>query len=187
MPDDAFPARQENAPGSPSTGEPDFLVVGKLRRPHGLHGEILMDIYTDFPERIRPGAFLYAGPQRQSLEVRSVREHQPAMLVTFKGFADRDAAAELRNLLVYVRTAERPALPEGEFYHHQLIGMNVLEENDNLLGTVKEILQTGANDILVVQTPEAREVLIPLIDEVVVDISPEQREIRVHLMPGLID
>lgn len=187
MPDDPSPARQDNAPGSPSTGEPDFLVVGKLRRPHGVHGEILMDVYTDFPERIRPGAILYVGPQRQSLEVSTTRWHQSAMLLAFEGVADREAAAELRNQLVYVRTAEREALPEGEFYHHQLIGMRVVEENGKFLGIVKEILETGANDILVVKTPESKEALLPLIQEVVMDINPERHEIQVHLLAGLID
>jgi 16S rRNA processing protein RimM len=187
MPDDPSPARRDNAPGSPSTGEPDFLVVGKLRRPHGVQGEILMDVYTDFPERIRPGAVLYVGPQRQSLEVSTTRWHQSAMLVAFEGFADREGAAKLRNLLVYVRTAERPALPEGEFYHHQLIGMRVVEENGKFLGIVKEILETGANDILVVKTPESKEALLPLIQEVVMDINPEHHEIQVHLLAGLIE
>ncbi|HEY5572536.1 MAG TPA: ribosome maturation factor RimM [Anaerolineales bacterium] len=187
MPDDPYPARRDNAPGSPSTGEPDFLVVGKLRRPHGVNGEILMDVYTDFPERICPGAVLYAGPQRQSLEVSTTRWHQSAMLLALKGFTDREAAAELGNLLVYVRTAERDALPEGEFYHHQLIGMRVVEEDGKFLGIVKEILETGANDILVVKTPESREALLPLIEEVVLDISLGRHEIQVHLLPGLID
>jgi 16S rRNA processing protein RimM len=121
------------------------------------------------------------------LEVSTTRWHQSAMLLALKGFTDREAAAELGNLLVYVRTAERDALPEGEFYHHQLIGMRVVEENGKFLGIVKEILETGANDILVVKTPESKEALLPLIQEVVMDINPERHEIQVHLLAGLID
>ncbi len=186
MKDDLLPLQQDNAPGSPSTGEPDFLAVGKLRRPHGVRGEILMDVYTDFPERLLPGVVLYAGDQYKRLHLRSARWHGSALLVAFEEYSGREEVGELRNHVVYVPTGTRPPLPEGEFYHHQLIGMSVVEENGNLLGVVTEILETGANDILIVKTLESREVLLPVIDEVILAIDLARNEVRVYLIPGLI-
>jgi 16S rRNA processing protein RimM len=184
---DGPPASQaEGNPGSPPGGEPDFLAVGKLRRPHGVRGEILMDVYTDFPERIHPGVVLYVGEQYRMLHIRSMRWHKSAMLIAFEEFSDREQVGELRNQIVHVPTGDRPPLPQGEYYHHQLIGLSVVTESGNPLGVIKEILETGANDIFVVKTPASGDVLLPVIDEVVLDIDLDRGQIRVHLLPGLI-
>lgn len=186
MADDPLSPQLEDNPGSPPTGEPDFLVVGKLRRPHGVRGEILMDVYTDFPERIHPGVVLYAGEQHQMLHVRSTRWHKSAMLIAFEEFSNREQVGELRNQIVHVPTGDRPPLPEGEYYHHQLIGLSVVTESGNPLGVIKEILETGANDIFIVKTPGSGDVLLPVIDEVILDIDLDRGQIRVHLLPGLL-
>lgn len=186
MADDPSSPQLEANPGSPQSGEPDFLAVGKLRRPHGVRGEILMDVYTDFPERIRPGVVLYAGEQHQRLHVRSTRWHKSAMLIAFEEFSNREQVGELRNHIVHVPAGDRPPLEEGEYYHHQLIGLIVVTESGKPLGAVREILETGANDILIVNTPGSGEVLLPVIDEVILDIDLDRAQIRVHLLPGLM-
>lgn len=186
MTGDPLSSQSEDNPGSPPTGEPDFLAVGKLRRPHGIRGEILMDVYTDFPERIYPGVVLYVGEARQMLHVRSTRWHKSAMLIAFEEFSDREQVGELRNQIVHVPTGDRPPLPQGEFYHHQLIGLSVVTESGDPLGVIKDILETGANDILIVRTPGSGEVLLPVIDEVILDIDLDLSQVRVHLLPGLI-
>ena len=186
MTDGPRSSQAENYLGSPPTGEPDFLAVGKLRRPHGVRGEIIMDVYTDFPERIHPGVVLYVGEQHQALQVRSTRWHKSAILIAFEGFSNREQVGELRNQIVHVPTRDRPPLPQGEYYHHQLIGLSVVTDSGNTLGVIKEILETGANDIFIVKTPSSGEVLVPVIDEVILDIDLEQGQIRVHLLPGLM-
>ena len=181
-----LPSQKETNSGSPVVGEPDFLVVGKLGKPHGVHGEIVMAIYTDFPERLQPGMTLFIGPQFEPLHLSRHRPHGRGILVTFDGYHNRDQVAELRNQLVYVPIADRPALPEGEYYHHQLLGLQVIDESERPLGYLDQILETGANDVYLVRDRTGAEILIPAIEEVILDIDLERKLIRVHLLPGLL-
>jgi 16S rRNA processing protein RimM len=174
-----------DAAGSP-TGEPVFLAVGKLRRPHGVHGEIIMDVLTDFPERLKPGKKLVVGAQHLPLQIRSVRGHDQALLISFMGYDTPEQAGELRNQILYSTTAEQPPLEEGEYYHHELIGLKVFDEQDVLLGELAEILETGANDVYVVRPELGPEILIPAIEEVVLEVNLEKKAMRVHVLPGLI-
>ena len=176
----------DNHSGSSFPGEPEFLVVGKLGKPHGLQGEIVMDVYTDFPERIKPGVVVYVGMQFQPLQITKVRSHSRGLLLCFKGYQSRDEVAELRNLLVQVRTADRPELPNGEYYHHQLLGLQVIDENRYEVRTYHSIIETGANDVYVVQNESGAELLIPAIDSVILDINLEDNQVMLHLLPGLI-
>ncbi|MEJ2302784.1 MAG: ribosome maturation factor RimM [Anaerolineales bacterium] len=178
--------KPDEASGSPPIGEPDFLVVGKLRRPHGVRGEILMDVYTDFPERLKAGVTVYIGPERMPAHIHSTRKQPPAMLIAFEQYESREQVGVLRNLLVQVRADDRPALPEGQYYHHQLLGMRVVEESGEGLGVLSGILETGANDVFVVTTEKGREILLPATDEVLLEIDLDRKQVRVHLLPGLI-
>lgn len=180
------PRRPDNSPGSPSPGEPEFLAVGKLRRPHGVRGEILMDVLTDFPERLQPGVTIYVGPDRLPLLLASCRWHREAMLVSFTGHHNPEQAGELRNQLVFVRADDRPPLPEGEYYHHQLLGLKVIADTGAELGVLKEILETGANDVYVVARPAAEDFLLPAIADVILVIDLQRGEMRVRLLPGLL-
>ncbi len=172
--------------GSPPTGEPAFLVVGKLRRPHGTHGEILMEVWTDFPERLKAGDLVYIGTGYQPITIGGLRWHNKFVLLTFQGYSTPEEVGTLRNEWVYVRSDDRPELEEGEYYHHQLIGLRVREESGEILGVVTDILETGSNDILVVRAEERPEILLPVIDSVVLNIDLQSGEIFVHLLPGLL-
>jgi 16S rRNA processing protein RimM len=92
----------------------------------------------------------------------------------------------LRNQFVLVRADDRPALPEGEYYHHQLIGLLVVDEREIALGELVEIMQTGANDVYVVRLRAGGELLIPAIDSVILAVDLERAEIQVQLPPGLL-
>jgi 16S rRNA processing protein RimM len=186
MKSNQVPGNTGQPAGSPHTGEPAFLVIGKLRRPHGLSGEIFMEVITDFPERLQPGTKVYLGESHHATYVHTMRVHRDGKLVSFKDFAEPDSVGELRNLMVYVRTNDRPELPEGEYYHHQLLGLNVVDENNVSLGKVVNILETGANDVLVIQQASGREILVPYTESSILEIHLETSQIRVHLLPGII-
>jgi 16S rRNA processing protein RimM len=171
----------------PPSTSPVYVAVGKLRRPHGVHGEIIMDVYTDFPERLRPGMQLYAGEVHQPLKLTHRRWHQNSLLVTFEGYDTPESVGELRNMILYLPIDTLPDLPAGEYYHHQLLGLQVIDETGKLLGQVSEILETGANDVLVVQPETGREFLLPFIDSVLLDVNLPAGQIRVHLLPGILD
>jgi len=172
--------------GSPPVGEPEYLVVGFLRRPHGVKGEILMDVHTDFPERLKTSMTVYVGDEYQPMVIASRRTHGAGMLIRFRGIKNPEDAGLYRNTWIYVPTANRPELPEGEYYHHQLIGLNVVTDDGSDLGTLVDILETGANDVYVVRGADGKETLLPAIPPVILDIQLADRQMRVHLLDGLI-
>lgn len=181
-----FRANFEPTTGSLTGSEPVFLVVGKLRRPHGLSGEMVMEIWTDFPERLRPGVQLYVGAEHIPTRIIKARRHQQMLLITLEGFDNREAAGNLRNQFLYVRSTDIPALPEGEYYHHQLIGLMVYDEHGARLGEIRAIMETGANDVFVVQTPAGAEILVPFLDSLLIKVDLERRELHTRLLPGLL-
>jgi 16S rRNA processing protein RimM len=172
--------------GSPVEGEPAFLVIGKIRRPHGVRGDVLMEVISDFPERIQPGVTVYVGEDAQPQQITSRRTHKDGLILHFAAYSTAEAVGVLRNAYVFVRADDRPALETGEFYHHQLLGLAVYTDQGEELGRIVEILETGANDVFGVQNEEGKKVYIPYIDEFVTAIDLEQGKITVHLIPGLI-
>ncbi|HET9910504.1 MAG TPA: ribosome maturation factor RimM [Anaerolineales bacterium] len=177
-------ADTKNAPGSPD-GEPVYLVVGFLRRAHGVHGEMIMDLHTDFPERLRSGRKLFVGEERKPMTLTGARSHAKGMLVKLKGIETPEEAGRFRNQWVYVKATDVPSLPEGKMYQHELFGFEVVDENGNSLGELVEIIETGANDVYVVRDANGRDLLLPAIPSVILDLDRERRLMRVHLLEGL--
>lgn len=169
--------------GSP-TGEPLYLSVGFLRRPHGVKGEIVMDLHTDFPERMKKGRKLFVGDDHKPMTLTNVRPHQAGLLVKFKDVDTPEDAGLYRNQWVYVQTKDVP-LPEGQHYKHELLGLKVIGEDGNPLGELVEILETGANDVYVVRDDSGKEILLPNIPSVILDLDLGMRTMRVHLLEGL--
>ena len=177
---------QLNAAGSLLPGEPAFLAVGKLRHPHGVHGEILMEVFTDFPERFTPGAILYLSSESDPLQLIKCRPHREGLLMTFEGYTTPEEISQFRNQIVYVKADDRPPLADGEYYHHQLINLHVTTDAGISIGTVSEILETSANDVLVIRPEIGPEVLIPIVDKFIQRIDLTNREITVHIIPGML-
>ena len=173
--------------GSPTKGEPDYLIVGYLRRSHGVRGEMVMEVQTDFPERLKPETKVFVGKDYLPMTIATARNHSEGLLIKLNGIDAPEDAARYRNKLVYVTAADRPPLAKGQFYVHELIGFDVMDEEEGLIGKLTEILQTGANDVYVVTRPDASEVLLPVIPSVVLGIEADRRQIRVRLIPGLLD
>jgi 16S rRNA processing protein RimM len=173
--------------GSPSSGEPVYLAVGFLRRPHGVYGDILMEVYTDFPERLQAGTRVFLGEKYVPADIKHIRSHNDGLLIGFIGYETPESVGKLRNLTVYVPTANRPTLPDGRFYHYQLLGVRVVDDAGNELGTLTDIIQTGANDVYVVTSEDGRELLLPAIKDVVLGVDLSAKTITIHLIPGLLD
>ncbi len=145
-----------------------------------------MLVLTDFPERLQPGTVIYLGERYKPHTIRSRRSHQALLLVAFEGYPDRTAVEVLRNQVVYLPADQAPELPAGEFYRFELLNLNVFDEKGQNLGVVEEVLETGANDVLLVRMANGTELLLPLIDEVVKKIEPDLGSIHIFLMPGLL-
>jgi 16S rRNA processing protein RimM len=153
-----------------------------------MRGELKCRIVTDFPEeRFRAGARLLVGPDLQTFTLRSARLQGEMAYLELEGIDGRDAAETLRGAEVLVPADQAVTLPEGQFYWHQVIGLRVEDATTGeTLGTVAEILETGANHVYVVRGGRHGEVLIPVIKDVVKSIDPATGKILVEPLPGLL-
>lgn len=171
--------KQNTKTGSPGKGEPIFLIIGKVRKPHGVRGEVLFEVITEFPERIKKETVVFIGRGKKEYTIEGLRTHQSHLLIKFHGLDNCENVEQLRNQMVYIKTASVPILPEDEYYHHELVGMSVYEDGF-LIGHVNEVLETGANDVLVV-IKEHEEILIPFIKQVILEVNKKEKTISVKL------
>jgi len=169
-------------PGSHADREPDFLVVGKLRRAHGVKGEIPLELYSQMLELLAPEQVVFIGESHIPYTIEKTRWKQNLLLIKLMGISDRTNVSKLTNELVYVQRSQLPGLEEGEFYYHQLIGLRVYDRNDIFLGVLREILKTNANDVYVIKNDDGDEVLIPAIEDMILDIDIEQQRMVVGEM-----
>ena len=166
-------------------GESVFLVIGFLRRPHGVGGEILMELHTDFPERIKPGRRVYLGEGHQAGKISTVRPNGRQMLIRLEGCESPESVGRYRNTWVYVRADEVPPLPAGRVYKYELIDLDVVDQEGVFLGKVSEIIETGANDVYVVRNESNRELLLPAIPSVILKVDIKTGTMKVRLLDGM--
>jgi 16S rRNA processing protein RimM len=137
--------------------------------PFGLKGELKVQSLTDNPERFAPRAKLWLGDQ--PVTIATARDAGGYVYLTLRGFPDRTAIERFRHAIIQVPEADLPTLPEGEFYRFQLIGVEVMNADGESLGVVQEVLETGANDVYRIRTPEGAELLLPALNDVVLSID----------------
>lgn len=164
----------------------DFLAVGRFRRAHGVRGDLLFTIITDFPERLKPGTVIYVGDEKQEFKISRTKPHNDGIIFGFRNIKTPEEAKTFVGQYVFVSSADRPQLPEGEYYHHQIIGLTVIDEKHGELGKVSDILETGANDVYVIKTPENKEILFPALNSVILNIDLASGSIQVRLPEGLV-
>jgi len=180
-------------PGSGKVGppEPSYLAIGRVLRPHGVRGDLRIKILTDFPERLKQHQYVYLAPvaspdQVQRYTIESIRFHHGALLLRLNECRDRDAAGELRGMLVQIPIEDAVPLDAGEYYAFQVVGLDVVTDTGLRLGKVIEILETGANDVYVVRGSYG-ELLLPAIEDVILELDLEKSQMIVHLIPGLTE
>lgn len=164
--------------------EPRYLVVGKIVAPWGVRGEVKVALETDFPERFKRLKRVYLGEKVTSFALEGSRLHKRHALLKLGGCDDRHAAEKLRGLLVQIPIEEAMPLGEEEYYVYQIVGLDVWSTEGKHLGKVSEVLFTGANDVYVVRGE--REILIPAIEDVVLEVDLANGRLTVELMEGLI-
>jgi 16S rRNA processing protein RimM len=177
-----MPLKIGNDAGSGRNAEPAFLVLGKLRRAHGVLGEIALEVYSRIPELLSVDRTVFIGETYQPFTIQSTRPKGKLLLLKFFKIDDRTKASGLTNQLVYTRSDHLPRLPEGEFFFHELIGLDVYDTDDNYLGVLTEILETGANDVYLVRDHTGVEVLIAAVEENILEIDLEQRRMTVAII-----
>lgn len=170
--------------------KPQYLVVGEVLRPHGVRGEVRMRVLTENREQLLDLDYVYLADSaedrsRVRLDVKNTRFNKSYALLSLVGYNNRNDAERLRSKLVMIDSEQAAPLEGDQYYLFQLIGLQVVSD-DKTIGHVKEVLQTGANDVYIVDSPAHGELLLPAHDETIVRIDFEARVITMSLPDGLI-
>jgi 16S rRNA processing protein RimM len=167
-----------------SSAREDWLRLGVLTAPWGTRGEVKvrLDVEPAYLERI---ARVYLGPEHRAIDLLGVFRRGRAYTLQLRGIETVTAAETLRDVDVVIPRAEAPPLAEGEFFVADVVGLRAVTTTGRALGTVAEVLSTGANDVYVVRG-DAGEVLIPAIRDVVTSIDPAAGVLQVEPLPGLL-
>lgn len=169
-------------------------MVGRIGKPHGIRGEVTLDVRTDEPDRrFAPGTVLRAqapaGADRRpsTLTVARARWHQSTLLVTFEELPDRTAAEAVRGTVLHATLAadETPEDPD-EYYDHQLVGLAVVDLDGTVIGEVRAVVHGSAQDLLTVRTPDGRDALVPFVSALVPEVDLAAGRVVVADRPGLV-
>ena len=165
----------------------DLILIGRVARAHGNKGQVIVNLETDFPEeRFRNGETLLVGPAAEPRQIRDVRFHQGRPIVTLDGIETMNDAEALSGAELRMPAAARAPLPEGTYYHHDLIGCEVRDRHGTVIGRVSAIEGPIAHSRLVIDG-SGGEVLIPLAADICVRVDPVGRQIVVDPPAGLLD
>ena len=170
------------------------VVVGRVGKPHGVRGEVTVDVRTDEPERrFAAGTTLRAEPPKGSanplraMTVRSSRWHQSTLLVVFEELADRNAAEAARGIVLHANVpADATPDDPDEYYDRQLIGLAAYDLDGGVLGEVSALVHGGAQDLLTIRTPDGRDALVPFVAALVPEVDLEARRVVIADRPGLV-
>jgi 16S rRNA processing protein RimM len=171
--------------GNPSSQPVRYLDIGVIIGPFGLDGHVRVYIFTDFPERFLETDEIRVGERLRRYPVEEARLVRNEAILKLEGVDDAETAGNLKGEALRVPIAEAVALEEGQFYWHQVEGLEVVTEEGESLGRVGDILRTGANDVYVVTGPRG-EVLVPAIASVVIKIDIKSGRIVIRPMPGML-
>lgn len=167
----------------------ETLLIGEIVAAFGLRGQVKMRSYTEHVEHLRRNIrSVYVGPKRQQHQLKGLIEHKPGLLIlTLGDVTTREAAEELRGAEVAILERDAVPLDEGEYFIHQLYGMIVVSEAGEEIGRVREVLETGANEVLVVTRAGRPDALIPMIHDVVQELDLDRARVVIRPIEGLLD
>lgn len=163
----------------------ETLPIGRITAAHGIKGEVKLAPYGDLSGLHWKTVYAVGKGQTLKCTVKSVRPNRNELLVGFREYQTRDEAQDLVGLEVFVNASDLPELPQDEYYYYELIGTEVYSEENRYLGKVEGIMSTGSNDVLEVKGPQG-EVLIPAIEDVILEVDLRNKRITVRLMNGLL-
>lgn len=173
---------------SPRPSLDDLLLIGQFTLPHGIRGQLRLHALTNRPEHLERVKTVFVGEELRAYKLHRAAEHKPSVLiVTLGGVDSREAAEALKGEEVYIRQADALPLEADEYYLHDLPGLRVQTMDGTDIGVVKEVIETGANEVLVVTRPEGGEVLIPMIKDVVKQLDVAAGTIAIEPIAGLLE
>lgn len=166
-----------------------YLRVGVISSTHGLKGEVKVFPTTDEPERFRrlKKVFLDTGKEYMPLKVKGVKFFKNQVILKFEEFQDINEVEPYRGKDLLVERDQAIPLEENENFIVDLIDMDVFSDTGERLGILRDVLQTGANDVYVVETDEGKEILLPAIPSCILEVDVDQARMRVHIPEGLLE
>ena len=167
----------------------ELFRVGVISNTHGIRGEVKVYPTTDNVRRFDDlkELILDTGKEQLNLHVTSVKYLKNMVILKFKEFDNINDIIPYKGMDLLVTRENAIPLEEGEYYIADIIGSKVITDEDKILGTLTDVLQTGANDVYVVKTKDGKEVLLPSIEECILDRDIENKIVKVHIMKGLLD
>ncbi len=165
-----------------------YFRVGVITNTHGLKGEVKVFPTTDDAERYETLKEVIINPDKENikLEIKSVRYFKNLVIVKFKGIDDINDVEKYKGKDLFVSRENAVPLEENEYYIADLIDMDVYDENDVKIGVLYDVMQTGANDVYVINMDDGRELLLPVIEETVLDVNLDEGKIKIHILDGLL-
>ena len=173
--------------GSGDSGgpEPEFLEVARVLRPWGVRGDVKVALLSSHPTDLAAGRTVYVGGAHRACVIQRAQVRGDTAILGLNGYETPEQAEELRDQPIFIGRGAATPLAENEYYHHQILGLAVVTDTGQDLGRIVDILETGANDVYIVQGPRG-EVLIPARIEVVQAVDLAEGVMRVSLLPGLL-
>ena len=165
------------------------LRIGVVIKTHGIRGEVKVYPTTDFPERfsdLEEAALVRAG-ERRTVKIEQARYFKNLVILKFGGIDDISEAECWKGADIYIPREEGVELAEGEYYIADIIGMEVFSDTGERVGTVRDVMETGANDVYLVQRENAKDLMLPAIRECILDTDIVNNRMTVHIMDGLLD
>ena len=163
---------------------PESLIIGHILAPWGIHGEVKVEVVTDFPDRFTPGKVVYLNGY--PFEIELCHPHKQHLLVKLATVDSVEAAEKLRGQDLTISGSELHPLPEGQYYTFQLIGLDVVTTKGKRLGQITDIMSTASNDVYIVEGKQG-EILIPAIEDVVKSIDLKKGKMVIEAIEGLLD
>ena len=164
-----------------------YVLIGKIVGAHGIKGTNKICSYAESLSIFKPGSSILIrdnNGREADYEIDWIKPHTGTPLLALKGIADRDQAEAMIGGKLFIRQSEMPELDEDTFYWFELIGIDVFTTEEQYLGRIESIIETGSNDVYVVKNG-AKETLVPAIESVVLDVDLEQKRMRIDLPDGL--
>ena len=167
----------------------DLLQVGIIASTHGVRGEVKVYPTTDDPRRFRrlKEVVLDTGKEKMNLEIEGVKFFKQFVILKFKGLDNINDIEKYRQKSLYVTRKNAVRLQRDEYFIDDLIGLKVQDEDGKELGTVKDVIETGANDVYEVEMADGKSLLLPAIKQCILNVDVENGTMQVHVLEGLLD
>lgn len=167
----------------------DLLKVGIISSTHGIKGEVKVFPTTDDPQRFKKlkNVLLDSGKEKRNLKIQGVKFFKQFVILKFEEINDINDVEKYKGCSLYVTRDQAVELEKDEYFIADLIGLTVTAEEEKLVGTLKDVIETGANDVYVIELSDGRELLLPAIKECVLSVDLEKGEMKIRLLSGLLD